>query len=77
MVNVPTVMWIDEEGRIARPNDGAVTTDKGGRYARVSTEEQMELLRTWVRDDRLPPTEELLKSQVAPMTSDSQIAHAN
>jgi hypothetical protein len=27
MVNVPTVVWIDERGRIARPNDVAFGTD--------------------------------------------------
>ena len=77
MVNVPTVVWIDEQGRIARPNDVAFTTEKGGRYARVSTDEQMALLRDWVNDDRLPPAEGLLKSQVAPMSSDSQVARAH
>ena len=54
MVNVPTVVWIDEEGRIARPNDVAFTTEKGGRYAGVSTAAQMDLLRQWVRGESEP-----------------------
>lgn len=51
MVNVPTVLWIDEAGRIVRPNDVAFTTEAGGRYANVSTEDQMALLRRWVRGE--------------------------
>jgi hypothetical protein len=51
MVNVPTVLWIDEEGRIARPNDVAFTTEQGGNYANVSTDDQMALLRAWVQGD--------------------------
>ena len=51
MVNVPTVLWIDEEGQIVRPNDVAFTTEQGGNYANVSTDDQMALLRAWVHGD--------------------------
>ena len=51
MVNVPTVLWIDEEGQIVRPNDVAFTTEQGGNYASVSTDDQMALLRAWVHRD--------------------------
>lgn len=55
VVNVPTVVWIDEGGLIVRPNDVAFTSERGGKYAGVSTETQMERLRRWVVDDELPP----------------------
>ena len=77
MVNVPTVVWIDEEGRIARPNDVAFTTERGGRYARVSTEDQMAVLRAWVSGDRPDPSAEQLESQVAPASIESQTARAH
>ena len=77
MVNVPTVVWIDEEGRIARPNDVAFTTEKGGRYAAVSTHEQMDLLRGWVREELPPKPASVLHGQVAPMSTDSQLARAH
>ena len=77
MVNVPTVVWIDERGQIARPNDVAFTTEKGGRYARVSTDDQMALLRSWVRGDRQGPSTELLESQIAPASVESQQARAH
>ena len=51
MVNVSTVLWIDEDGQIVRPNDVAFTTEQGGNYANVSTEDQMALLRAWVRGE--------------------------
>lgn len=77
MVNVPTVVWVDELGRIARPNDVAFTTEKGGRYAHVSTDEQMALLRGWVRGERSDPSIELLQSQVALSSPESQQARAH
>ena len=77
MVNVPTVVWIDEQGSIARPNDVAFTTEKGGRYAAVSTAEQMALLRSWVRGELPPKPANVLHGQVAPMSADSQIARAH
>ena len=77
MVNVPTVVWIDEEGRIARPNDVAFTTEKGGRYADVSTDEQMALLRSWVRGELPPKPEDVLRAQVVPLSAESQTARAH
>lgn len=77
MVNVPTVVWVDEEGRIARPNDVAFTTEKGGRYARVSTDDQMAILRSWVSGDRQDPTSQYLENQVAPISIGSQTARAH
>ena len=77
MVNVPTVVWVDEEGRIARPNDVAFTTEKGGRFAAVSTHEQMDLLRGWVREELPPKPASVLHGQVAPMSTDSQLARAH
>ena len=49
ITNVPTVLWIDEDGRVVRPNDVAFTTEAGGNYANVSTDDQMANLRAWVR----------------------------
>lgn len=77
MVNVPTVVWVDESGMIARPNDVAFTTEKGGRYAQVSTEDQMALLRGWVSGGRSGSSTGLLKDQVAIPSVESQQARAH
>ena len=77
MVNVPTVVWVDESGRIARPNDVAFTTEKGGRYAHVSTDDQMALLRGWVKGERADPSSEILQSQIVPPSVESQQARAH
>ncbi len=77
MVNVPTVVWIDETGRITRPNDVAFTTEKGGRYANVSTDEQMALLRGWVRGSLPPPSDDDIRKKVTPLSEKSQLARAH
>ncbi len=77
MVNVPTVVWIDEEGRIARPNDVAFTSEQGGKYAGVSTEEQMDLLRRWVAGDLPPRPAAERRAQVATPTPEAQLARAH
>jgi hypothetical protein len=77
MVNVPTVVWIDETGRITRPNDVAFTTEKGGRYANVSTDEQMALLRGWVRGSLPPPSDDDIRKRVTPLSEESSLARAH
>ncbi len=77
MVNVPTVVWIDEDGRIARPNDVAFTSEQGGKYAGVSTAEQMELLRRWVAGDLRPPQPAELRARMAAPAPDAQLARAH
>lgn len=76
IVNVPTVIWIDQKGRIARPNDVAFTTEEGGRYAQVSTDEQMALLRAWVRGELEAKPETVLRDQVAPVSREASQARA-
>ncbi len=76
MVNVPTVVWIDEEGRIARPNDVAFTTDQGGKFAGVSTAEQMARLRRWVAGEE-PAPEEGTAASAADRSPEAQAARAH
>lgn len=77
MVNVPTVLWIDERGQIVRPNDVAFTTERGGEYAGVSTAAQMALLRAWVRGELTPPDAATLRSQQSLPDDDDQQARAH
>lgn len=52
--NVPTVVWIDADGSIARPNSAEVGTDMFVDFTGVTPDEHMEQVRRWVRDDVLP-----------------------
>lgn len=52
--NVPTVVWIDEDGTIARPNSAEVGTDMFVDFTGVTPDEHMEQVRRWVRDGTLP-----------------------
>jgi hypothetical protein len=77
MVNVPTVLWIDEQGRIVRPNDVAFTTERGGRFANVSTDDQMALLRRWVHGDLEVKSAAEIRSQLSLPSDDDQLARAH
>ena len=48
IVNVPTVVWIDEEGRIVRPNDVAFGTDTFRQITGLEAAKHLGLLRAWV-----------------------------
>ncbi len=52
--NVPTVVWIDENGRIARPNASEFGTDMFVEYTGRPREGHFNQLRAWVRDDLVP-----------------------
>ena len=51
IVNVPTILWIDERGRIVRPNDVAFGTDTFKHITGLEAAKHLTALRAWVRGD--------------------------
>jgi hypothetical protein len=51
MVNVPTVLRIDETGRIVRPNDVHYVSDEYSTYTKFHPRKPMNALRAWVRGE--------------------------
>jgi peroxiredoxin len=52
--NVPTVVWIDEDDRIVRPNGEAFSTDMFREVTGVESAPHLDAVRQWVRD-LVPP----------------------
>lgn len=76
-MNVPTVVWIDEEGRIARPNDVAYGTDTWTKVTGFDPEVHANRLRAWVKGEKPAFTpEEVRARQRLPSESD-QLARAH
>lgn len=76
MVNVPTVVWVDEGGRIVRPNDVAFGTDTFRHITGIEAARHLGLLRAWVRGEMAPLREEETRArQTLPSTQD-QLARA-
>ncbi len=68
--NVPTVIWIDEGGRIVRPNATAFGTDLFAEFTGVPSGPHLDLVREWVRTGRVPITSEEAREVVADLTED-------
>ena len=51
VVNVPTIFWIDERGRIVRPNDVAFGTDTFKHITGLESARHLTALRAWVRGE--------------------------
>jgi hypothetical protein len=76
MINVPTVVWIDERGRIVRPNDVAFGSDTFKDLTGIESAPHFEALRAWVKEGTLPFTDdEVRRNQVLP-TPEVQRARA-
>lgn len=52
MINVPTMVWIDEEGRIVRPNDQQFGTDMFVQLTGRPSAPFLAALRAWVHEGR-------------------------
>jgi hypothetical protein len=51
MINVPEVLWIDETGRIVRPNDAFFVDETYKAYHGFSATKPIAALRAWVRGE--------------------------
>jgi hypothetical protein len=76
MVNVPTVVWIDEHGRIARPNDVTFGSDMFKALHHIESETHKNALRAWVRSEAPAMTPEQVRRHQARPTADEQLARA-
>ncbi len=72
--NVPTVVWIDEEDRIVRPNGEAFGTDTFADFTGVTSSPHMEMVRRWVRRGELPMDEDEARNAVADLSDDEVLA---
>ena len=74
--NVPTLIWIDERGRICRPHDAQFGTDTFTAYTGKQSGPYLEMLRAWVRHGRgVLPEDEVRRLAPAP-TRETQLARA-
>jgi hypothetical protein len=76
IVNVPTLIWIDEQGRIVRPNEIAFGTDTFKDLTGFDPGPYLAALRAWVTEGKAPlAPDEVRKQQMLP-TADEQLAKA-
>ncbi len=77
VVNVPTVLWIDERGRIVRPNDVAFGTDTFKHVTGLESARPLAALRAWVRGERPAFTPAEVRAQQTLPAADDQLARAH
>jgi hypothetical protein len=79
MVNVPTAVWINEQGRIVRPNEAAYVDNRFTAMHRLEAAPYLEGIRDWVgRGERSPFAlgEKELRERLAPQNPDWALAAA-
>ncbi len=72
--NVPTVVWIDEDDAIARPNGFAFGTDIFADFTGVESAPHLDEIRRWARDGTLPVTEDEARAAVGDLSDDEVLA---
>ena len=73
MVNVPTAVWINEKGRIVRPNEVAYVDDRYKGMHKLEAAEYLAAIRDWAENgDRsiYALSEQELKERLAPQNPD-------
>jgi hypothetical protein len=68
--NVPTVIWIDGDDRIVRPNGVAFGTDTFKDFTGVESAPHMDLIRKWVRDGEAAVLDESVRATVGDLSDD-------
>jgi hypothetical protein len=68
--NVPTVVWIDEDDRIVRPNSVAFGSDLFVEFTGAEAGPHQDLIRAWVRDGTVPMTVDEARAAVGDLSDD-------
>jgi hypothetical protein len=76
IVNVPTIIWIDEEGRICRPHDQQFGTDTFTQFHHKRSAPYLEMIRRWVRNGEGVIVAGEAKQLMLPPSDESQAARA-
>jgi len=73
VVNVPTIFWIDERGRIVRPNDVAFGADTFKHITGLESGRHLGALRAWVNGEKPAlSAEDVKRHQPLPTEADQQ-----
>jgi hypothetical protein len=74
IINVPTGIWIDEAGRIARPNDAVFGSDTFVAMHGIPSGPHLDALRAWVTNETPPFTspDDVRARQVLPTLEEQQ-----
>jgi AhpC/TSA family len=74
LVNIPSVVWIDEEDRVVRPADIAPADDRYRSFTHIDSEVHHRELRAWVRDGVRPLDDEAVRAHQLRPTAAEQLA---
>ena len=77
VINVPTVVWIDEEGRIARPQDTQTATDLFRSMNGIDSAASLAALRRWVLEGDRGLTDAEIEEHLRVPARDEQRARAH
>ena len=75
MINVPTVVWIDEDGKIARPSAAEYGTDTFLQFHGRESGPFLDAVRDWVTTGKIL-TDETVPGHMPPPTRDEELARA-
>ncbi len=72
--NVPTVVWIDEDDHIVRPNGIAFGSDLFSDFTGVQSAPHQNAIRSWVNDGEVPVATEEARAAVHDLSNDEVLA---
>jgi peroxiredoxin len=72
--NVPTVVWIDENNRIVRPNALAFGSDIFADFTGVESGPHLEAVRRWVTEGEVPELDEASQQPIEDLSVDEVLA---
>jgi tetratricopeptide (TPR) repeat protein len=79
MVNVPTAVWINEQGRIVRPNEVAYVDNRYTSMHRIEAAEYLDALRDWIAQGEksvFALSEQEVRERLAPQPPEWALAAA-